>query len=44
MAAQFRHLQRTYGFQIIDGHRSVEEINTELQKKIEAVLTGNHKH
>ena len=44
VASQFRHLQRTYGFQIIDGHRSVEAINAELQKKIEAVLTGNHQH
>jgi dTMP kinase len=44
MAAQFKRLQGTYGFQIIDGHRSVEEIYAELQRKIEAVLTGNHKH
>jgi dTMP kinase len=44
VAAQFKHLQLTYGFQIIDGHRSVEEIYAELQRKIEAVLTGNHKH
>ncbi len=44
VASQFRHLQRAYGFQIIDGHRSVEAISAELQKKIEAVLTGNHQH
>jgi dTMP kinase len=44
VAAQFKRLQRTYGFQIIDGHRSVEAIYAELQKKTEAVLAGNHKH
>lgn len=44
VAAQFKRLQNTYGFQIIDGHRSVEAINAELQTKIEAVLTGNRKH
>jgi len=41
MARQFRRLQRTYGFRIIDGHRSVEAINAELRQKIEAVLTGH---
>ncbi len=41
VATEFKRLQRTYGFQIIDGHRPVEAINAELQKKIEAVLTGN---
>jgi dTMP kinase len=40
MAQQFKRLQRTYGFQIIEGNRSVEAINAELRKKIEAVLTG----
>lgn len=41
MAQQFKRLQRIYGFHIIDGYRSVEEINAELQKKISAVLTGH---
>lgn len=41
VAAQFKRLQRTYRFQIIDGHRPVEAINAELQKKIEAVLTSS---
>jgi len=41
MAQQFKRLQRVYGFHIIDGHRSVEAINAELRKKIEAVLTGH---
>jgi dTMP kinase len=38
MARQFEKLQSTYGFEIIDGDRSPEEINMDLQKKIEAVL------
>ena len=36
---QFKRLQATYGFTIVDGHRSVDEINEELRKKIESVLT-----
>ena len=42
VATQFKRLQRSYGFQILDGHRSVEAINTELEKKIELVLAGSH--
>ncbi len=42
MLKTFKRLQRTYGFHIIDAHRPVETINTELRKKIEAVLTGHH--
>lgn len=37
---QFMRLQRIYGFHIIDGHRSADAINADLQKKIEAVLAG----
>lgn len=37
---QFLRLESTYNFTIVDAHRSVEEINLELQKKISAVLTG----
>jgi dTMP kinase len=36
----FRKLQATYGFTIVDAHRSIEEISDELQKKIEKVLAG----
>src|SRR5881296_578366 len=36
----FRHLQTTYGFTIVDGMRSADAINAELQKKINAVLAG----
>src|SRR5262249_30483614 len=42
MARQFKRLQATYGFHIINGQRPVTAINAELQKKIETVLTGNH--
>ena len=41
MAQQFRRMQRTYNFHILNGHRSVEEINAELRKKTDAVLTGH---
>jgi len=40
MAQQFKRLQAIYGFHIVDGDRSADEINAELQRKIEAVLTG----
>ena len=40
MAKTFRSLQSTYGFTIVDGMRSAEAINSELQKKISAVLAG----
>lgn len=38
MAAEFERLQTKYGFGIIDGDRSPDEINAELQQKIELVL------
>src|SRR5258706_12869386 len=40
MQKTFRHLQTNYGFTIVDGMRSSEAINAELQKKIGAVLAG----
>ena len=40
MQKTFRQLQTTYGFHIVDGMRSTEAINAELQKKIVAVLAG----
>jgi len=40
MLRQFKRLQAVYGFDIVDGHRSVEAVNVELRKKIEAVLSG----
>ena len=38
MVAEFRRLQSIYGFSIVDGNRSPEDINAELQRKIETVL------
>ena len=40
---QFKKLQATYEFTIVDGNHSVEQINTELQEKIAAVLAGGDK-
>jgi dTMP kinase len=40
MQMTFRHLQTTYGFTIVDGMRSVEAINSELRKKISAVISA----
>ena len=40
MAQQFKRLQAIYGFSIVDGNRAPDEINAELQHKIEAVLNG----
>jgi len=37
---QFRRLQSTYGFTIVNGERPVEEINAELQERIEQVLVS----
>jgi dTMP kinase len=38
MGESFRHLQKTYRFEIIDANRSVNAVNKELRKKISAVL------
>jgi dTMP kinase len=40
MIQQFRRLQKVYGFTIVNGERSVEEITAELKTKIAAVLSG----
>jgi dTMP kinase len=40
MQKTFRRMQTTYGFTIVDGMRSPEAINADLQKKISAVLAG----
>jgi dTMP kinase len=37
---QFRRLQSTYGFTIVNGERPVDEINAELQEKMQEVLAG----
>ena len=40
MQTAFRQLQKTYGFTIVDGNRSVDGITEELRKKISGVLAG----
>jgi dTMP kinase len=40
MENQFRRLQKTYGFTIVNANRSAEEINAELRRNISAVLAG----
>ena len=35
---QFKRLQATYGFTIVDGHRSIDETNAELRNEIESLL------
>jgi len=42
MLEQFKRLQKTYGFTMVDGHNSVDDINTELRNQIEQVLLGNN--
>jgi dTMP kinase len=37
---QFRRLQSTYGFTIVNGERPVEQVSAELQQKIESSLAG----
>ncbi len=37
---KFKSIQATYGFSIVDGHRSMEAINDDLRKKIVSVLAG----
>ncbi len=44
VAEQFRRLQTIYGFDMIDGHRSVDEINADLISKVEAVMVGKNSH
>jgi len=40
MQETFQRMQTSYGFTIVDGLRSPEAINADLQKKISAVLAG----
>jgi dTMP kinase len=40
MQAAFRQLQKTYGFTIVNGNRSVEALTEELRKNIRALLAG----
>ena len=40
MAKTFQHLQRTYGFTIVEGDRAQDKITAELREKIKSVLAG----
>lgn len=40
MQSAFQQLQKGYGFNIVDGNRSVEAVSDELRQKIGAVLEG----
>jgi dTMP kinase len=40
MQAAFRHLQKTYGFEIIDANRPVEAVTRDLRKKISGLMNG----
>ncbi len=39
---EFKRMQTTYGFTIVDGSRSVEETSAQLKGKIESVLKNSH--
>jgi dTMP kinase len=40
MQGVFHRMQKTYGFAIVDGNRSAEDVNAALKKKVTAVLAG----
>ncbi|MFM2081924.1 MAG: hypothetical protein RL380_615 [Verrucomicrobiota bacterium] len=40
MQTQFRRMQKTYGFEIVDGSRAAGDVGTELQKKIAGLLAA----
>jgi dTMP kinase len=40
VAAKFKELQATYGFTIVDGSRTPDEIHVELRRRIAAVITA----
>lgn len=40
MQSAFRQLQKSYGFTIVDGNRSVDAVTGELREKMDAVLMG----
>jgi dTMP kinase len=40
VAQEFKRLQAIYGFTIVDGDRSMDEINGELRRKIQSVLAA----
>jgi dTMP kinase len=38
--AQFKRLQSTYGFRIVDGNQGTDEITEELRAEIQQVMRG----
>ena len=40
VASKFKQLQASYGFTIVDGHQSPDEVSAELRGKVEAVLVA----
>jgi len=40
VAAKFKELQAIYGFNMVDGRRSIDEIHAELRRRIAAVLVA----
>jgi dTMP kinase len=40
VAHKFKDLQSTYGFTIIDGRRSADEVHVELRRRIASVITA----
>ncbi|AIF82136.1 thymidylate kinase [Candidatus Nitrososphaera evergladensis SR1] len=42
IAKEFRRMQKRYNLVIIDGNRSIPEINADLQKRIDAFLESAH--
>ena len=41
VAARFKDLQATYGFTIVNGNKSPDDVNLELRTKIERLLESN---
>jgi len=42
LTKEFKRMQTTYGFTIVDGSRSVEETSAQLKRKIDSVLKHTH--
>jgi len=42
LTKEFKRMQTTYGFTIVDGSRSVEETSAQLKSKIDSVLKHSH--
>ena len=38
MTAEFKRMQTTYGFTIVDANRTIDAVFTQLKRRIESVL------